>query len=152
MSDIPEYRFERKIVVGGSKVEGRGVFATDNIKEGELVERCPMVVMAHRMNYHKDPTIWSYMFTSTCPCEECKRHGGHFLMVLGYGQIYNHQDNNNAQIKFFLKEQYADITALRDIKKGDEIFVSYGPNYFKNRKYVAANEYPAIEDPSATSN
>jgi len=152
MSEVVEYRFERKIKVGNSKVQGRGVFATEDIKQGELVERCPMVIMAHRMNYHKDPTIWSHMFTNTCPCEECKKHGGHFLMVLGYGQIYNHQDDNNAQIKFALKEQYADIIALKDIGKGEEVFVSYGPNYFKNRKYVSADEYPAIADASTTTN
>lgn len=151
MSETADYRFERKIVVRSSKVQGRGVFAADDIKEGELIERCPIVVMAHRMNYHKDPMIWAYMFTNTCPCDECKKHGGHFLMVLGYGQIYNHQDNNNAQIKFNIKDQFADIVALRDISKDSEIFISYGKEYFKNRKYISSNEFPAIADASTTS-
>jgi len=72
--------------------------------------------------------------------------------VMGYGQIYNHQNDNNAHITFFLKEQYADVNALKDISEGEEVFVSYGPNYFKDREYVQANSYPALDDPSATSN
>jgi hypothetical protein len=139
-AEFPNYEIPTKIRIGHSKVHYRGVFATDDIKKGELIERCPMVLMAHRMNYHKDPTIWGYMYTHSCPCEECKRHGGHFLMVMGWGQIYNHQDENNAHISFNLKNSTSDITALKDIKKDEEIFVNYGPNYFSNRKKVNVNE------------
>lgn len=129
-----------KIKLGYSKVQGRGVFAKENIVEGELIERCPMVVLGWRMNYHADPVIWQYCFTKSCPCDECKRHGGHFCMVLGYGQIYNHQEINNANINLNLKESVADIIANRDIAKEEEIFVSYGTSYFKNRKYISADE------------
>lgn len=135
----PDFNFKRKIVLDYSDIHGRGIFATEDIWPGELVERCPMITLSHRMNYHKDPTIWSYMFTNTCPCDECKRHGGHFLMIMGYAQLYNHQDDNNASIKFFLKEQYADITALRKIPKGEEIFVNYGPKYFKSRDKITVD-------------
>lgn len=140
MSDKIDFDFTRKIRLGYSDIHGRGVFATEDIKEGELIERCPIVTLSHRMNYHKDPIIWGFMFTNTCPCEECKKHGGHFLMVLGYAQLYNHQDDNSAAIKFMLKEQYGEITALRDIKKGDEIFINYGPKYFQNRNKITIGQ------------
>jgi SET domain-containing protein len=136
----PRLDFPRKIALGYSPIHYRGVFATEDIRADEIIERCPMVVLNWRMNYQKDPAIWAYCFTNSCPCEECKKHGGHFLMVLGYGQIYNHQDNNNASIKFDMKNQTADIVCLRPIKKGDEIFVNYGPSYFQNRNKVTANE------------
>ncbi|NDD52909.1 SET domain-containing protein-lysine N-methyltransferase [bacterium] len=136
MEERPSLSFERKIRLDYSPVHGKGVFATEDIEPGDLIERCPMKVMGFRMKYHKDPVIWSYMFTNTCPCEECKRHGGHFLMVMGYGQIYNHQEDNNASISFDLKNEVADIKCLKKIAKGEEIFVSYGPNYFKNRERV----------------
>lgn len=147
----PDFKFERKIVLDYSDIHGRGIFATDDIEEGELVERCPMIILAHRMNYHKDPVIWNYMFTNTCPCEECKRHGGHFLMVMGYAQLYNHQDDNNASIRFFLKEQYAEITATRKISKDEEIFINYGPKYFQNRDKIAVDRSGShvIENPSS---
>lgn len=139
MEERLELDFKRKIRLGYSPLHGKGVFATDDIEPGELVERCPLKVMGFRMNYHKDPVIWSYMFTNSCPCEECKRHGGHFLMVMGYGQIYNHQDDNSVSMKFDLKNEVADIVALRQIKKGEEIFVNYGPNYFNNRDKIDLN-------------
>lgn len=139
-NNLPSLEFERKIKLGYSKIHGRGVFATEDIEPGELIERAPMVVLAHRMNYHKDPVIWSYMYTNTCPCDECKKHGGHFLMILGYGQIYNHLDENNAHISFDLKGQVANINAIKKIKKGEEIFVSYGPKYFNNRPKSALDE------------
>lgn len=134
--DLPELDLPRKCRLGYSPFFGRAVFATEDIKEGEIVERCPIEIMGFRMNYHKDPVIWSYMFTNSCPCEECKKHGGHFLMVMGYGQMYNHQDDNSAHIKFDLKNKIADIIAKRDIRAGEEIFVSYGSKYFKDRKKI----------------
>lgn len=149
MIDLPQHT---KIRLGYSDVQGRGVFATDDIAEGELIERCPMVPLAWRMNYHKDPVIWQYCFTQSCPCEECKKHGGHFLMVLGYGQVYNHQNQNNAHISFDLKNSVANVNCVRPIRSGEEIYVNYGDKYFQNRKYVSAHgELPTPEDPSTTS-
>ena len=132
----PELNLPSRCRLGYSPIFGRAVFATEDIKEGELIERCPLEIMGFRMNYHKDPVIWSHMFTNSCPCEDCKKHGGHFLMVMGYGQMYNHQDDNSAQIKFDLKHKIADITAKRDIGAGEEIFLNYGPRYFKERKKI----------------
>lgn len=136
MEEKVSLEFERKIKLDYSPLHGRGVFATETIESGEIIEKCPMKIMAFRMNYHKDPIVWSHMFTNTCPCDECKKHGGHFLMVMGYGQIYNHQDDNNASIKFDLKNEIAEISALRRIEKGDEIFVNYGSSYFKSREKI----------------
>jgi len=136
----------RKVELGYSELQGRGVFAIEDIPAGDIVERAPLVVMGFRMNYHKDPAIWDYMFTNTCPCEDCKKHGGHFLMVLGYCQMYNHQDDNTAEIRFDLKNQIADITAVKKIKKGDEIFINYGPNYFKNKNKITVESTKQAEN------
>jgi hypothetical protein len=132
----PEYPIPKKIRLGYSDIHFRGVFATDDIETGELIERCPAVVMGWRTNYQKDPVVWEYMYTSSCPCEECKRHGSHFVMVMGYGQIYNHQDDNNASIKVDMISNMAEIVANRKIRKGEEIFVSYGSKYFEKRNKI----------------
>lgn len=136
MDDKPSLHFENKIKLDYSPIHGRGIFATENIDIDQIVEICPLVVLDYRMRYHHDPMIWDYCFTQVCPCEDCKKHGGHFLMVLGYGQVYNHHDNNNADIKFDVKNKLAFIKSNREIKKGEEIFVSYGPGYFKSRKHL----------------
>lgn len=135
-----ELKVPTKIKLGYSDVHFRGVFATSDIDEGELIERCPIAILAWRTNYQKDPVVWEYMYTNSCPCEECKRHGAHFVMVMGWGQIYNHQDNNNASMNINTKQQIADVVAKRKILKGEEIFISYGSRYFQGRNKISVDQ------------
>lgn len=138
-----EFFRPNKIIVGYSKViPGRGVFATEDFKKGDLVERCPMVQMGWRSNYLKDPVIWQYLYTDRCDCNDCKNHGSLFYMVLGYGMLYNHQDYPNCDWKFNYKELYADVVANTKIKKDEEIFVSYGSNYFRDKEKITAPTAP----------
>jgi|694.fasta_scaffold68857_7 SET domain-containing protein len=132
------YYQPKKIVVKLSSPEmGVGVFATEDIAEGELVERCPMIQMGWKSNYLRDPQIFAYLYSnSQCPCDDCKRHGNSMYMVLGYGMLYNHQDKPNTKWVFNFKNLLGDVVAVKPIKAGEEIFVSYGPNYFKNRNKV----------------
>jgi hypothetical protein len=129
-----------KIKYGHSLVGGRGVFATDNIEEGELIERCPLVPLQLRSKQQTDNAIWSYCYTKPlCECNECKTNGFIFYMVLGHGMVYNHQDHNIADMKFNHKDLYVDIIANRAIRKGEEIFVTYGDNYFQHRPKVVVD-------------
>jgi hypothetical protein len=132
-----EYIQPKKVIVKMSKPElGLGVFATEDIKVGELIERCPMIQMTWRSRYLNDPTITKYMYSdSGCKCEHCKIHGHHMFMVLGYGMIYNHQDDPNTEWRFNYNNLLADVVAIKPINMGDEIFVHYGSNYFNNREY-----------------
>lgn len=124
-----------KIKIDYSPIHFRGIFATDDIKSGEIIERCPMVPLAFRSRYHSDPQIWDYLYSQPmCPCSECKNHGFVFHMVLGYGMLYNHQDIPNTKWSFNFQQLFADVVAVKDISKGEEIFVSYGDKYFKNRE------------------
>jgi len=142
MSKI-EFLAPNKVIVNYSEVEGRGVFATVDIKEGEIVERCPMIRLEHRSAYQHDPTIWKYCYTQPkCDCADCKNHGFYFWAVLGYGMIYNHQDIPNTKWSFNYEEAYADVVALKDIDSGKEIYVSYGSSYFKNKKKIDINLKP----------
>lgn len=126
-----------KIIVGNSEVHGRGVFATSSIKEKELIERCPLVLMEYRSKYQLDPQIFNYMYAEPpCPCEDCQKHGFRIHLVLGYGMIYNHQDNPNALWKFNYTQLFADVIAIKDIAENQEIFVSYGNQYFFDKPKV----------------
>lgn len=120
---------------------GIGVFATETIEPGELIERCPMVQLAHRSRYHHDPQITRYVYTNkNCGCKDCMTHGHYMSMVLGYGMLYNHQDNPNTEWRFEWEKSFADVTCTKRIEAGEEIFVSYGNNYFKNRPYFSSEE------------
>lgn len=131
-----------KIKIGFSKIHFRGIFATSDIEPEEIIERCPLVPLSFRSKYQHDPQIWEYLYTQpVCPCNECQNHGFVFHMVLGYGMLYNHQDDPNTLWKFDYTNLVADVVAQRKISSGEEIFVSYGSKYFNNRpKIDATNE------------
>ena len=122
-----------RIILGDSPIQGRGVFARENINKGEVVERCPLIEMSYRSKYQLDPQIFAYMYAQPpCSCPECDKHGFVLHMALGYGMMYNHQDQPNALWKFNYSQLLGDIIAVKDIKSGEEIFVSYGNCYFDN--------------------
>ena len=140
MSEKSQYFQPQKIKIDYSGVEGLGVFATQDIGLGELIERCPMVPLSYRSRYHHDPQLYKYLYTQPlCPCSECKNHGFTFFMVLGYGMLYNHQDVPNTQWVFDYAKKIGDVVATKPIKQGDEIFVSYGDAYFKGRNKININ-------------
>jgi hypothetical protein len=141
MSDnILEFSVNNKIKISNSNIHGRGVFATQDISEGELVERCPTIPLGFRSRYHSDPQIYRYLYSQpTCPCNECTTHGFIFHMILGYGMIYNHQDDANTTWKFDYKNLIADVIANRDIKAGQEIFVDYGTKYFNDKEKIESD-------------
>jgi SET domain-containing protein len=130
-----KYTSNKKIIVKQSSPQlGLGVFAVCNIKENELIEKVPLIQMAWKSNYLLEPQILNYCWiNSSCQCEDCKRHGYSMYLALGYGGIYNHNDNPNASTTHNFKNLIMDITSKREIKKGEEIFIDYGPNYFKRR-------------------
>ena len=132
-----EYVQSKKVIVKMSNPElGLGVFATEDIKIGELIERCPMIQMSWRSRYLNDPIISKYLYSdSGCNCEHCQLHGHHMYMVLGYGMIYNHQNEPNTEWRFNYKNLIADVIAIKPINANEEIFVYYGNNYFNNREY-----------------
>ena len=142
------YFKSENIVVGYSEIEGIGVIATNNIASGQLIERCPMVRLDWRSNYINDPQLKKYCWsesncgcsTETNPDKEYNAHGSVYWMVLGYGMIYNHQDSPNTEWSFYYDSSIVDVVATQDIPKGSEVYVSYGSNYFRNRKNISLSE------------
>lgn len=119
----------KKIYIGKSGVPGagRGVFASADIKADEVIENCPILIFDKADDAHLAKTLlMNYVFDYT---------GRASMLALGYGSLYNHHINPNA--KYELEEyegapEYENelcITALRPIKKGEEIFINYGPYY-----------------------
>ena len=115
-----------------STIGGLGVFAREIIRPNELIERCPLIPLDFRAKYIGDRMIWSNCVPRACECDECKKHGPQIYMVLGNGMLYNHQDTNNATIKFDYEKGFADVVALEIIQKNQEIFINYGPKFFNN--------------------
>jgi SET domain-containing protein len=110
--------FQNKIVVKKSNTHGYGVFADKKIKKGEMIEQCYMLITRGG-----DEGLEDYYFAA-------KRK---YAVFLGFGCIYNHADKPNTDYNLNFKSRVATFKAKRDIKKGEELLISYGDDWFSSR-------------------
>ena len=123
---------------------GRGVFASKNIKKGELIEVCPVIKMSRNDPSNVDgAALVEYFFhfgatqTSTTA----------IAVVLGHGSLYNHSYEPNATYKKKPADKTVEFFALKNIKKGEEITTNYNygnPN--DKRKLRVHTKVPIFRD------
>ena len=114
------------IIIDRSPVHGQGVFATRAIAEGEIIEQCPYIVIDDD-DLAEANRLQDYLFTSP-------DQPGDYLCVLGYGMMYNHSNQPNAEWEIDEDDiQLIRFTALKPIADGEEIFQNYGDEYWKTR-------------------
>ena len=102
---------------------GRGVFAEKDFKKDEVIEVCPLLT-DYKKNF-VNSKIKDYTFKSKFkPDQE--------VIVFGMCSMYNHSDNFN--VAHNQDPENMIFTAARDIKKGEELYVNYGSNYWNSRK------------------
>lgn len=99
------------------KTVERGVFAVENIKKGEIIEVCPLITVPKSdMSNLTESILVTYFFY----------FGKNKLaMVLGFGSLYNHSYEPNSKYEINEKERVITFSALRDIKKNEEITFNY---------------------------
>lgn len=110
--------FQNKVYVKRSSTHGYGVFAGKNFRKGELIEECYIII-----SKGGDKILEDFYFDAK----------GKYAVFLGYGSIYNHSDEPNADYTINIKKRLATIKADRTIRKGEELFVSYGEEWFTSR-------------------
>lgn len=134
MTDSNEI-YMNAITVKNSEVHGRGVFATKDVADSELIEVAPLVRLEWKLKYIHDRVIRDYCWMNTkCDCQDCRMNGPALYLAMGYGSIYNHHDSPNTKIELDYDNFLLKVYASKDIKNGQEIFVSYGERYFKSPK------------------
>jgi hypothetical protein len=125
----------QKIEVRLSPVHGYGVFAKEDIAEGELIEQCRLLKLGFRAKYNNDPVLKDYVWAGEQSSSESKEHGACQYIALGFGSVYNHSDHPNTIQKFNFRTEVMKVKAGRIILKDEEIFVSYGKKYFMIRNF-----------------
>lgn len=95
----------------------RGVFATRNIKKGELLHEAPVIAYPNEEHVFIEKTLLAdYAF----------EYGiNHTAMLLGYGMLFNHSYTPNATYDINFKNHTFDFFAYTDIKAGEEILINY---------------------------
>jgi uncharacterized protein len=105
------------VTVRRSGIHGRGVFAAQNFQEGDVIERCPVILLREKDFPHVDATaLYGY----------CYAWGGGGAIALGYGSLYNHSVTPNAFYMVNEENETIDIFAERTIVEGEEVTISYG--------------------------
>jgi SET domain-containing protein len=108
-----------KIEVKDSPIHGRGVFATSDIQAGEVLEECHFFTLGHTQTSANDVSLYQVVFCWPMGNKECH------AVVLGYGTIYNHSDDNNATWDTDSGLRLYRFYATKEIKSGQEILTNY---------------------------
>ena len=108
-----------EIYFGPSELHGRGVFAARDIEPGEIIEICPVLVFSKEELAHVRQTFLDdYYF-------DWGTEGDYFALCLGYGSLYNHEYEPNAEYGMDFDALTIDFYAIKAIKAGEEITVNY---------------------------
>jgi hypothetical protein len=128
-----------KIEVKKSTVHGYGVFAKEQIAEGDLLEEAVLLELGGRGKLDKlDTVLQNYVWTNKkCKCRDCEIYGFKNYLGLGFISIYNHSDQPNTIQKINYAQRVVNIWAERTIEKGQEIFINYGGQYWIVRDFWA---------------
>ena len=126
---------------------GRAVVARRDIKEGELIERVPVLMIPRTQVFGPNDIAQRAARISWYVFEWLPTKRGYVALSLGYGSIYNHSDAPNAAYDMEPPDVML-FTALRDIAAGEEILISYAgaAGVMKDLGFDASKEPPQAAD------
>ena len=102
-----------------TQTKGRGVFATQHIPAGQLIEICPVVVLpGSEKDYLQESELYNYYFIWG---EEDEA----FAIALGFGSVYNHSYTPNAFYEADYQKNILIFRTLVNIEADTEITVNY---------------------------
>lgn len=106
----------------GETEHGRGVIAVAAIAKGDTIEVCPILELAEgeASGLLDDYTV-------------ALDGSSGVALLLGYGSLYNHADEPNAEYVELADDAYS-FVALRDIDAGEQVTISYGEEWWRTRQ------------------
>ncbi|TLU81738.1 MAG: SET domain-containing protein [Chlorobium sp.] len=118
-------KINKRVKIGASTVSGRGAFALKKFREGDIIEQCPALEVTDQ---DIGGELLNYVFYGS---SESAR-----LVVMGNGMLFNHSSTPNVA---YYRENTAlgpelILYALRNIQKGEELFYSYGDEWWSTRQ------------------
>lgn len=114
------------IRVAKSPTHGRGMFATNRISRGTVLDRGYAVAFTDKPG-DQSGVVDRYAFDYD---------GKRRCIVLGVASLCNHRSDANAEIDIDKKLGTYRLIALRAIIRGEEIFIDYGEEYWLARQKV----------------
>lgn len=100
---------------------GRGVIAERDIKLGEVITNCEILVLSPEdtLKVNETDLRWYTFIFDKSTNQDC--------LVMGDGEIFNHDDNANVLYGLidWNGRKLMRFQASRDIKKGEQLFIDY---------------------------
>jgi uncharacterized protein len=111
------------LFIAATGAMGRGVFTSENIEEGTVLEVAPVIVMSREERRLLDQTLLhDYIFEWGVKKDQC-------CMALGYIPVYNHSYRSNCEYEMDFDNDTISIKTVRFIKKGEELFINYNGDW-----------------------
>ncbi len=102
---------------------GRGVFTSESLQKGDIVEIAPVLVMSEKERVLLDQTLLhDYIFEWGYDKKQC-------CMALGYVPVYNHSYKSNCEYEMDFEEELIRIKTVRYIKAGEELYINYNGDW-----------------------
>jgi SET domain-containing protein len=109
--------------------KGRGVFTTEKIPAGTIVEIAPVIVMSKQDRMPIDETLLrDYIFEWGHENNEC-------CIALGYVSIYNHSYQSNCEYEMDYDKELISIKTMKLIHAREELCINYNGTW-NNKKPV----------------
>jgi uncharacterized protein len=102
---------------------GRGVYTSEDIEAGSVVEIAPVIVMSYEDRKYLDKTLLhDYIFEWGDTKKGC-------AMALGYVPVYNHSYQSNCEYTMNFEDELITVKAVHFIKAGAELFINYNGDW-----------------------
>jgi SET domain-containing protein len=95
----------------------RCIRAEEFIKQGEIIEECPVVLVPHSQLDPLSNTVLNYYEFVWDETNEA--------IAFGYGSLYNHSANPNVEFSFDYDRRVIIFSAKHDIQVDEEMFIDY---------------------------
>lgn len=98
---------------------GRGIVATQGIPKNTVIMECEILVLSEsdtKVVNQTDLQYYTFKYNETQDC-----------LVLGLGEIFNHDDTPNVNYQLVEKDgrKMMVFTTIRDIYRQDQLFIDY---------------------------
>ena len=107
---------------------GRGIVALEDIEQGQLIERSPVLIIpAHDRSTVDDTVIFTYVFMweHNTVEQDLYDHQGRSAIALGYTSLLSHSFDPNCNFVRHIDALLIDIFAKRAIRAGEELTIDY---------------------------
>lgn len=100
---------------------GKGVFAGQNLKKGELVHVAPAIKLSKGDMYFVENTVLNdYVYAAASEFDS------HCWLAWGHGSLFNHADKENIHYEVVEDKSEIHYFAKKNVKKDEELFINYG--------------------------